>query len=281
MSQRSPRRSESVAGERLDRVEVRNRTVVGPVQDRGDLGVPDVQRECSFIDCDNPARSGGQSLCEGHYSQQRRGQPLRPLVYGIKNCDPCLIDGCEKPGRTRGLCAMHDRRMRVHGDPDKVIPHKERAWRHAEEHQSWIENPTYNAVHRRLRKYRGKATEHLCGCGAQAQAWAYVGVRDGDRPYSTNLDDYKPMCWPCHVEYDRNQLGRWTHCIHGHEFTSENTYIGSRGQRGCRRCKREKDAAYYRQRVPCPDCGKDIAKPSLPRHLRNVHAHEHEGTRAV
>jgi hypothetical protein len=27
-----------------------------------------------------------------------------------------------------------------------------------------------------------------------------------------------------------------THCIHGHEFTPENTYIGRRGNRSCREC---------------------------------------------
>lgn len=30
---------------------------------------------------------------------------------------------------------------------------------------------------------------------------------------------------------------RKTHCIHGHEFTPENTYIQSRGGRGCRACR--------------------------------------------
>jgi hypothetical protein len=33
---------------------------------------------------------------------------------------------------------------------------------------------------------------------------------------------------------------RQTHCIHGHEFTPENTYIGpTKGDRQCRTCKRE------------------------------------------
>lgn len=30
-----------------------------------------------------------------------------------------------------------------------------------------------------------------------------------------------------------------THCIHGHEYTKENTYVDSRGNRSCRRCRTE------------------------------------------
>lgn len=32
------------------------------------------------------------------------------------------------------------------------------------------------------------------------------------------------------------QNGRKTHCVHGHEFTAENTYIRPDGDRGCRAC---------------------------------------------
>lgn len=34
--------------------------------------------------------------------------------------------------------------------------------------------------------------------------------------------------------------GTITHCVRGHEFTEENSWIGPRGQRGCRACNREK-----------------------------------------
>ncbi len=40
---------------------------------------------------------------------------------------------------------------------------------------------------------------------------------------------------------------RKTHCIHGHEFTEENTYHPTKRPEGryCRQCKRDKDKAYY------------------------------------
>ncbi|MDX3575967.1 HNH endonuclease signature motif containing protein [Streptomyces sp. FL07-04A] len=38
---------------------------------------------------------------------------------------------------------------------------------------------------------------------------------------------------------------RKTHCIHGHEFTSENTYTKPNGHRQCRQCGREATARYF------------------------------------
>lgn len=39
-----------------------------------------------------------------------------------KNYYPCGVEECEKPRRERGLCAMHAKRLRVHGDIAKVLP---------------------------------------------------------------------------------------------------------------------------------------------------------------
>lgn len=39
-----------------------------------------------------------------------------------------------------------------------------------------------------------------------------------------------------------------THCVNGHEFTTDNTYITpSRGRRECRTCHRERERDRYRQ----------------------------------
>ena len=36
------------------------------------------------------------------------------------NYYPCTVDGCEKPLKNRGLCAMHDKRLRTHGTTKQV-----------------------------------------------------------------------------------------------------------------------------------------------------------------
>lgn len=58
------------------------------------------EKLCSFEGCDMPIK--GKGLCEGHYSQQRRGEELRPLrkrvskaeaehlrAQGLKKCSGC------------------------------------------------------------------------------------------------------------------------------------------------------------------------------------------------
>lgn len=39
-----------------------------------------------------------------------------------KNYYPCSVAECTKPRRERGLCPMHAKRLRVHGDIAKVLP---------------------------------------------------------------------------------------------------------------------------------------------------------------
>ena len=39
-----------------------------------------------------------------------------------------------------------------------------------------------------------------------------------------------------------------THCIHGHEYTPENTYLDPRNERQCRACGRARTAAYLRRK---------------------------------
>lgn len=79
------------------------------------------------------------------------------------------------------------------------------------------EDITYNALHSRLRRVRGRARDHVCAeCGAQANGWAYQGGDPDERmaevswhgrafeaPFTTNLDAYSPMCNGCHSRKDR------------------------------------------------------------------------------
>lgn len=121
----------------------------------------------------------------------------------------CSIEGCCKPAKGRGWCAMHWGRWRTHGDPCYVKPktaapectlpdchekrhahglcsgHLYRKQRYGDPYRDGpgahtgrkrTENPGYDCVHRRLSRERGPARDHKCAeCGRQAEEWAYMG----------------------------------------------------------------------------------------------------------
>jgi len=69
-----------------------------------------------------------------------------------------------------------------------------------------------------------------------------------------------------------------THCIHGHEFTPENTQI-KRGQRVCITCRREGDAERQRavraerkgERAACALCGQEMQAQNIRQHTKRAH----------
>jgi hypothetical protein len=70
-----------------------------------------VKPSCRFEGCGKP--SAGLGLCWGHYMQQRRGIPLRPLYgphgEGRRTAAPsiCSFPDCGRPNNGGGLCAAH------------------------------------------------------------------------------------------------------------------------------------------------------------------------------
>lgn len=73
---------------------------------------------------------------------------------------------------------------------------------------------SYNAVHLRLGKVYGKASEKVCAdCGGVATEWAYnrsgvdetSAIRGGyEVTYSTDITQYDPCCGPCHYRRDHH-----------------------------------------------------------------------------
>jgi hypothetical protein len=53
--------------------------------------------------------------------------------------------------------------------------------------------------------------------------------------------------WRRGVSYTAINLAK-VYCIHGHEFTDENTYFMPSGGRRCRECDRESGRKWYRER---------------------------------
>lgn len=69
----------------------------------------------------------------------------------------------------------------------------------------------YTVAHNRVRNVKGKASQHLCSCGQQAKDWAMnndsLNVKESKHyKWSTNVDDYKPMCRSCHKRYDLKEV---------------------------------------------------------------------------
>ena len=52
-------------------------------------------------------------------------------------------------------------------------------------------------VHSWIVSKLGKAKEHKCKCGKQAQHWS-----NKDHSYKRKLEDYTAMCASCHMRYD-------------------------------------------------------------------------------
>lgn len=109
---------------------------------------------------------------------------------------------CPRKHYAKGMCWAHYMRDRRDGDVRADVPVRDRA-------SHTPDDPSYHAVHQRLRTQRGKADEHDCvGCGDQARNWSYDHTDPDERtsdqgcPYSDDLDRYDPRCASCHTTFD-------------------------------------------------------------------------------
>lgn len=150
--------------------------------------------------CGREAKRSKGTLCEAHYYRIRRtGSPGDyPIVDGRQGCS---VEGCDGEHRGRGLCSKHLQRVKAHGTTDLPEPPS------GESHYNWGGSEiTYNGAHQRVRKHRGKASDHVCECGDGAEHWAAIHeaceLVEQDMPYSADVNNYKPMCVSCHKAYD-------------------------------------------------------------------------------
>lgn len=179
----------------------------------------------------------------------------------------CLLDGCDKPVRSRGMCNTHYTRWRKHGDPLKVwrrgqrMTTEDRFWSKVDKSADcWLWLGTLNN--------RGYGKFNLDGRMLLAHRVAYE-MAIGPIPAGCDLDHvatrgcrHRHCVNPAHLEpvMHRENLLRGTgfaavntsktHCPQGHEYTAENTYLNPNpdGGRICRTCKRARDAAYRARR---------------------------------
>jgi hypothetical protein len=108
----------------------------------------------------------------------------------------CIEPQCAEKHYAKGWCIRHYTRQRRHGDS---LLHNRNS-------------TNYKAVHQRL----GRASDHKCVCGRQAQEWSYRGDdpneltqqgRYGSKElllrYSLDARHYDALCKPCHISRDR------------------------------------------------------------------------------
>lgn len=157
-------------------------------------------RLCQIEGCGRPLIARG--YCNPHYRRLKRtgdvgGVDLRTPTY------VCTVEGCEGEHVAKGYCNRHLKRFHEHGDP--LAPP---AYTRGRERPNWTEEPSYRLAHMRVRRARGKATDHACAeCAQPAAQWAYnhadpEALVDRHGPYSGDPRFYDPLCVPCHKTRD-------------------------------------------------------------------------------
>jgi hypothetical protein len=151
-----------------------------------------------------------KGMCRTHYFRVRRTGSAGSAEIAHKNPGRrCAGSGCEKSARSNGLCSTHRARLRRNGDTEVV--RKPKPMR-GEANPMWVgDQPGYHAMHQRLARLRGKASEQTCPCGAPAQEWSYRGgcpteMTSDCGPYSADPEMYDAMCIRCHRFRDGNPI---------------------------------------------------------------------------
>ncbi len=174
----------------------------------------------------------------------------------------CAVDGCENDGRIiLGWCESHWRRNRRHGDPlggntryewpDNLLKRMEPQPNGCIYYTGNLWTGGYGTLSRKGRKVaahraayellvgpipEGMELDHTCHDPERC-----AGGDDCLHRRCVNVEHLNPTT-PQGNTLRSNSVAATnaakTHCIHGHEFTPENTKIDKRGGRACRECGR-------------------------------------------
>jgi len=113
-----------------------------------------------------------------------------------------------------------------------------------ENNPGWQDEPSYFALHCRVRDTLGKA--NMCSnidCDKTSTKYHWSNISG---LYKQDLDDYQMLCVKCHKIYD---LRFRTHCKRDHELTPENVYISQKKvAKECRTCRREANVKYFQRK---------------------------------
>jgi len=175
-------------------------------------------RNCIADGCDRAAQCLDRTVCLMHYKRFKRHGDLTTVgrKWSPPNPDKaeCAVTECSTAeDGASGYCKMHGTRLRRHGNPIVTIATTDRAFPVGGFHYAWSgSNATYRAMHQRVKKLRGKASDYACvDCGQNAAQWSYdhsdESQIDGHPgPYSIDANRYRPMCVKCHKGFDMARI---------------------------------------------------------------------------
>jgi hypothetical protein len=162
------------------------------------------ERICTIDGC--PEKHKARGFCKAHWRSARRRGDFEPAKRSPIR-ETCSYPGCSKKHHGHGYCRTHYRHWQAHGDPSIGL-------RMGESSPLWKGDAVgYTAVHLRLERLRGKASEHTCWwrCGRQAEDWSYDWsdpdqiIDERGRVYSLDPACYIAACRSCHRNWDRAQ----------------------------------------------------------------------------
>lgn len=216
---------------------------------------PQPVRGCSVPGCDR--KHYGKGWCDLHWRRVKKdGGPGPVGVRQVRAYPPgatCKVEGCNRWPSSNWLCDTHTRRLRVHGTTDSPKNPAWRFWRKVNKTEScWLWAGAHN-----LNGYGTFGVDHV---HRLAHRYAYE-LLVGPIPEGKSLDHLcrvRNCVNPAHLEpvtHEENMARRpkSTHCVNGHEWTSETTWLDKAGHRHCLPCRKEYARAAYQRKKAARD----------------------------